>query len=760
MSEKNSEMEFLKEENKKLRELLGISNKERISERELNKAINKHSSNSDKIKLFRNLFKGREDVFAIRWENKFGKSGYSPECINRWKKGICGIPKIKCNECNHRKFKPISDQIIFDHLSGKIVVGIYPLMTGDLTNFLAIDFDKKEWQNDVTAFMKTNISLNIPAYIERSCSGNGVHIWIFFEKPALAEQARKLVSYLLTETMKTGKMLDMQSYDRLFPNQDKMPEGGFGNLIALPLQKKARYYGNSEFVNNDFQPFPDQWTFLSMVRKMKLSELSEIIKNYKTQQIKFDKSELKIENYLKLPKAVQKGEIQLIRYNQLYISKNYLPENLYYRLIRFATFSNPEFFIAQASRRSTYNIPRFITCSENLLNCIALPRGCLNNVNELFTELDLNFRIIDKRNEGKHIDARFVGQLYLKQEDAFKELIKHETGVLCASAGFGKTIIAAHLIAERKISTLVLVHRLEILEQWKEKLSVFIKGSEIGVIGGSQKRRTGEIDIAMLQTLRNKTRDYFDRYGQIIIDECHHIAAFSFEQILKKTTAKYVLGLTATPQRKDGHHPIIFMQCGPILYKTKEKTNDLNLKLFVRNTDIKVDEKIDSIQQIYAYLFKDEKRNLMIFEDVMNCLERKRYPLILTERNEHLEILKELFKGFVNNIIILQGGMGKKQKEETKKKLNSLPESEERIIIATGKYLGEGFDNTLLDTLFLTLPISWKGILQQYVGRLFRTHQKKTSIEVYDYVDKKITRLEKMFAKRKRAYKNLGFIEY
>ncbi len=731
----------LEEENKYLRKLLGLSENQEILARK-SKVINNLSSTEDKIKLFRSLFKGREDFFAQRWENK-GVSGYSPVCNNKWVKPKCGLPKIKCVNCQYRDFKPISDRVIYNHLSGVIVVGIYPIMDNDCCRFLAIDFDKKDWKKDVLAVYSTCMLLNIPSSIEISRSGKGAHLWIFFSEDITALLARKLGAHIISETLKTGNLLDLESYDRMFPNQDYLPEGGFGNLIALPLQKRARSFNGSVFVDTEFKPFKDQWAYLSLVNRLTKNDVDDILRNK--------------EIIIPVCDTNQRQKISIILSNQIYISKNGLPKHLYHKLLQLAVFSNPEFYIAQASRRSTHKIPRFIQCGNNLPQMLCLPTGLYEKVIETIVSNKLRYVIHDQRNKGKKIDCSFQGKLFPKQVQAFNELIKHEMSVLCASTGFGKTVLATKIICERKVNTLILVHRTELLNQWKEKLKIFTAGCEIGTLGATKSNQTLQIDIAMIQTLKNVSAQNIDQYGQIIIDECHHIAAFTFENILKKSKAKYILGMSATPNRKDGHHPIVFMQCGQIKYRSTTKLSfDSMIAYKIETGSNAVDGNITLAKQL-SILSEDFNRNNKICNDIAQALDKGRKPLLLTERVSHLKILEEKLSPICDKIIVLKGNMKTKAKETTKNKLASLSSNDKFIIIATGKYIGEGFDLPILDTLFLALPISWKGTLNQYIGRIVRTYENKTSIEVYDYVDGNIERLSKMYNKRKKAYKSLGF---
>ncbi len=743
-------------------------------------SLDNNSSPVDKIALFKSLFKGREDVFALRWTGKDGKGGYSPACSNQWNRELCKkYEKQSCFKCSNRKLSPLSDEIISEHLKGRIIVGIYPLLEDESCWFLAIDFDKKDWMTDVTEFRNTCNELNVSCYVEKSRSGNGAHCWFFFDKPIPARAARKFGSVLLTKTMERRHQIGLESYDRLFPNQDTMPSGGFGNLIALPLQKEARSRESSVFVDEEFKTVPDQWSFLSGIHKMSLYQieriisdlsqnspvLGELIKSEEESDYDIDFSVNKSDIIDNLPE-----EIIVILSNMLYIIKSGLPNKLINKIMRMAAFLNPEFYRAQAMRMPTYNKPRVITLSETNEKYIMLPRGCLDSLYCLAELYNIKITLLDRTNQGITQNFSFKGKLTYIQNLAAQEILKHDFGILSAATAFGKTVVAISLIAHKNTNTLIIVHRKQLLEQWKERLVAFlnISAESIGEIGGGKSKRTNIVDIAIIQSLNSngKIKEFIRDYGLVIVDECHHISAFSFEQVMKKVQAKYVYGLTATPIRKDGHHPIITMQCGKIRYKVDAKMlNKYSIvthKVIIRNTEFVIPEANNeklAIQTVYQMLSEDEKRNDMIFDDLLWALEEKRSPMVITERTAHLEYLEKRLKGFARNILVFKGKMGKKQLQSILTKLHSIPDNEERVILATGKYIGEGFDDARLDTLFLTMPISWKGTLQQYAGRLHRTHHDKTDIRIFDYVDQKVPVLMNMFKKRLKGYHGMGYEE-
>ena len=448
-------------------------------------------------------------------------------------------------------------------------------------------------------------------------------------------------------------------------------------------------------------------------------------------------------------------KINIVNANMVFIEKHGLLSAMLNRILRLAAFQNPEFYRAQAMRLSIYEKPRIIFCGEDFPDHVALPRGCLDDLLKLLKEHGIKPQIQNEQFFGHPIKASFKGELRDLQKEAVTELMKHNMGILSATMAFGKTVVAAWMIAHRRTNTLILVHRKQLMDQWKELLSMFLDlpSHSIGEIGGGKSKATGIIDIATIQTLHREgeVKPLVADYGHVIVDECHHVSAFSFEQVLKNAKAKYILGLTATPIRKDGHHPIITMQCGSIRYKvTAQQQKELTAfehAVIPRYTDFHLSEAHQrlGIQEIYSILIQDKKRNDMIFDDILNALEQRRSPLVLTERTEHLEEIEKRLKGFVKNIFVLRGGMSKKKREMLMTEMTHLPDSEERVILATGRYIGEGFDDSRLDTLFLVIPISWRGTLQQYVGRLHRSHHGKSVVQVYDYVDQDVPMLKRCF---------------
>ncbi|HKX31235.1 MAG TPA: DEAD/DEAH box helicase family protein [Blastocatellia bacterium] len=790
-----SECARLREENTRLRMLLSIQSGEtnspdhdlHLSQSPSQQLLPSQSASTSelspetKIKLFRGLFRGRDDVYALRWESRKGNSGYSPACIREWEQNNDGTFRLK-KDAVDREYVPLTDEVIRNHLTGKCTVGIYPLLMNETCWLLATDFDKKTWEDDARAFLETCRTLGVPAALERSRSGNGGHVWIFFDQPLAASTARKLRCVILTRTMEQRHQIGLDSYDRFFPNQDTMPKGGFGNLIALPLQHEPRAKGNSVFINENLQPHPDQWQFLTTLRRITANEVDSIIQEALRHGDLINvraslTDEQADEDPWTLPPSKKRMDkpiteplpekVRIVRGNLLYIEKAGLPSAMLNRLIRVAAFQNPEFYRAQAMRLSTFGKPRVIRCAEEFTHHIGLPRGCLDDVLTLLKSHDVKAELIDERFHGHQIEASFRGELRPLQQMAAAAMQPHDDGIICAPTAFGKTAIAAWLIAERKTNTLVLVHRQQLLDQWRERLASFmdLPIAEIGRIGAGKSVRTGFIDIGMIQSLNRKgeVKDAVADYGHIIIDECHHLSAFTFEQVMRQAKAKYVTGLTATPVRKDGHHPIIMMQCGPIRYHLSERKmaeiRPLQHTVVTRHTDFSLTNQSSdlSIQEIYRAIALDERRNGLIVNDILHEIEAGRSPLLLTERTDHLKLLTERLHGTVQHVIELKGGLGKKQRQQMADKLQAISDQEPRVILATGRYIGEGFDDARLDTLFLAMPISWRGTLQQYVGRLHRTHGDKRAVRVYDYVNYRVPMLTRMYEKRVRGYKAIGY---
>ena len=662
------------------------------------------------------------------------------------------------------------------------MIGVYPLLPDETCRLLAADFDGASWQEDVTAFVATCQRIGVPPAIERSRSGKGAHAWFFFSGPVPASVARQMGCYLLTETMSRRHQVGMASYDRLFPNQDTMPAGGFGNLIALPLQQKPRKEGNTIFVDDNFEPYPNQWAFLASFPRVSPEAVHAIAEEAaRTDRvigvpltISADEDESKpwTRPPSRKPAAVPiegplPTEVRAVLSQRLFVEKMGLPSLIINRIKRLAAFQNPEFYKKQKMRLSTATTPRVISCGEDHPEHVALPRGCRDDLSELLAGYNIPLALEDKRNEGEPVEFRFQGRLTGMQEEAVKVLLSHDDGVFVAPPGAGKTVVGAFLTAARGRNTLVLVHRKPILDQWVARLSSFlgVDPKTIGRIGGGKNLPTGRLDVAMIQSLVRKgnVNDLVARYGHVIVDECHHLPAVSFERVLAEVKGRYVTGLTATPYRRDGHQPIIHMQLGPVRFASSRQRHateqPFEQRLILRETNFGAGDlgPDAGIQEIYAVLAANEDRNMLIFDDVLKSLEEGRSPILLTERKDHLDLLAERFRKFTRHLVVLKGGMTARKRKEAMERLASIPCDEERLILATGRYIGEGFDDVRLDTLFLTLPVSWKGTLVQYAGRLHRHRPEKREVRIYDYVDRNVPMLARMFEKRMKGYRALGY---
>jgi superfamily II DNA or RNA helicase len=770
-----AECSALRRENEELRRQLAITPRAvPDSRRAPNGTVTNKSPADEKVALFRKLFRGREDLYAVRWIGKDGKAGYSPAALKDWSK-----PDAKGRP--QRTFLPMTDEVIYDHLTGKQTVGVYPLLTDESCWFLAADFDKEGWQEDAGVFLERCRANEVPAALERSRSGRGGHVWIFFSEATPAQLARKLGAALLTQAMDRRHQVGLDSYDRFFPNQDTMPKGGFGNLIALPLQFAPRQEGNSLFLDDAFVPHDDQWAFLSGLVRVSLEKVAAVVTEAErgggviglrmalTDESDGEDPWLRPPSRRKADAPIHEPmpkEVQVVRGDLVYVAKAGLPSAMLNRLLRIAAFQNPEFYRAQAIRLSTFGKPRVIRCGEDLAQHIGLPRGCLVEVVSLFEDHGITPVIRDERHPGRPISAKFHGELHPEQLEAADALLKHDEGVLAATTAFGKTVIAAHAIAKRGVNTLVLVHRRQLLDQWRERLALFLglDPAEIGTVSGGRKKPGGLVDVALLQSLNRKGEvpDFIGDYGHIVVDECHHLSAFSFETVLRRAKARFVLGLTATPIRKDGHHPIIFMQCGPIRFRVDARkhaaTRPFQRLVVPRPTGFRVAPDAElPIQQIYLELAANQSRNALIVRDVLAAIAGGRSPLILTDRTSHADAFAQSLQGQVTHVVMLKGGQSARERGIAAGALAAIPGDAQRVIIATGRYIGEGFDDSRLDTLFLASPVSWRGTLQQYVGRLHRLHDAKREVRVYDYIDGAVPVLARMFEKRRRGYEAVGY---
>lgn len=800
-----SQYEVLHKENEVLKSLLkshGIEYETRMKE-DMNKPIYSlvsvptiTLSIDERIRLFQSLFKGREDVFARRWFSKTtGKSGYQPVCINEWKQGICDKKKYRCVICPNRNFAPLTTQDMYRHLEGKDeyccdVVGLYAIMQDNNCAFLCADFDDKNckygYKEDVLAYVGVCREWLIPYAIERSRSGNGAHVWIFFEAPLPASKARRLGNAILTEAMTRNGQMSFNSYDRFFPNQDYLPEGGFGNLVALPLQGQARRKENSVFVDNDFLVYKDQWAFLYNLKKIQESTIDQLLRLHYQEEL--GKLSMSSENkpwVTPLPQNITQedfhAKVEIIKADKLYIPLKAVSAKVLNHLKRIAAFKNPEFYNKQVLRLSTYAIPRIISCFDITNEYLAMPRGCEDATRSFLNDNAVTYTITDKTNHGNKISVSFQGEEREEQLEAINALLPYTNGILHATTAFGKTVTAAAIIARKKVNTLILVHSKALLKQWYDRLTEFLnidypkheeknkRGrrkvfSPIGCFDSSGNTLHGIIDIALIQSCLDEdgVKPFVQDYGMVIVDECHHVSSITFEQVLMSIKVHTIYGLTATPIRKDGHQPIIFMQCGPIRFSTDVKSQiakqSFDRFLIPRFTSYNsiLEDRL-SIATLYKYLSEDEIRNNLIVEDICKAVNTRRTPIILTNRTAHVSVLAEKLKATIKNVISLTGAGTTREKREAMQRLQNIPDSEQLVIVATGKYVGEGFDYPRLDTLFLALPISWKGLLTQYAGRLHREYEGKKDVRIYDYIDIHEPICDSMYRKRLKGYAAIGY---
>ena len=728
----------------------------------------------EKIKLFMKLFCCRSDVFPRYWKNSHtGKAGYSPACSNEWKKGICFKPKVKCGTCIQQAFVPFTSDPVKGHLTGTMAIGSYAINEQDMCKFLAADFDKSTWKQDISAYSQAAAEMDIQVAVEISKSGNGAHAWIFFHDLLPARKARQLGDLILSKSMEAEMTLNLTSYDRFFPNQDLLPSGGFGNLIALPLQKKYRSKGTCVFIDDRFTEISNQWEYLSHVHCLKNNDVDVLLHEFiATDFLIKEHDEIAVaESILKETSGGMdekySGKIELTLKGQVGIPLRDLPGKILHKLKKIATFANPKYFETQRMRFSTWKIPKYIFCGDNDAENIYIPRGLLSNVQELLVDKGFSLITTDSRNQHDEIPISFSGTLFDYQHNAVRQMMKQEYGVLVAPTGTGKTIMAIQMIALRKCSTLILVHRSTLIDQWVESLCQFIPEVEkkhIGVLGTGRKKLKGTIDIAMLQSIANRENleQFTSKYDFLIVDECHRVPTVSFEPVLKHINARFVLGLTATPLRKDRFQSIIFMQCGPIRHTIR----DINLvnqerKVFFRSTSV-VDAGNDhTIQELWNIIVQSETRNKQIIQDIQHLLSIEKSPVILSDRTEHIDLLIKSLKEKDSNveILVLKGDLGKRDRMHIIHSVNLyISEKKSFCLFATSSLIGEGFDIPGLDTMLITMPISFKGRLTQYVGRLHRqSSSEQKEIIVYDYVDICSGMTISMFKKRITAYRKLGY---
>lgn len=758
------EVEALRVENARLRGLLGLDDRPReghaeawaptlLTEAATQPTLDESSSWDDKVGLFRSLFGARTDVFARRWESaSSGKSGWSPATKGRWSKGR--PPK------DHL---PLTDEVFATHLRGEDAIGIYPLLRGDTCALLVCDFDKGTWALDALAYLDACHRNGVPAALERSRSGDGAHVWVFFAAPVSAATARAMGAALLRQAMTARAELDLSSYDRFFPSQDFLPKAGFGNLIALPIQGGCAARGTTMFLDpTTMEPWPDQWAFLSSVARMApdaVEASADTLRPVNTGPTL---------SLAELAKAGGPPPPPVVRARlgaELSIERAGLPPAVVAGLKHLGSIINPEFFEKQRMRFSTWDTPRYISAYREDLEWLHLPRGLTGKVEDLFTELGSTLEIIDDRPDPPPTSFEFRGTLRPQQATAAADLVDHELGVLVAPPGAGKTVMACAVIAHHRTPTLVVVDRKELVDQWRARLHdhLGVDPADVGQIGGGRNKPTGVMDIAMIQSLsRRDDPSLLDRYGLIVVDECHHLPAVSFTTCMRTARTRRWLGLTATPYRRDKLEALIAFQCGPTRHEITpaavEGTELVRRELVVHQTDTEASkDEAAHIQQVFRVISEDKQRTAQICRDVHDACASGRTCLVLTQRTEHIDAIVTGLDTLGDTALVLKGGLGKKARAAVSDAIAARDPDAGIVLVATGSYLGEGFDWPELDTLFLAFPLAFKGRVVQYVGRLLRTHEGKHHVELHDYVDARIPVLDRMHTKRLPAYATLGF---
>ena len=720
--------------------------------------VDAKSSAEEKIALFRALFAGRDDVYATRWDNpRTGKAGWSPAVVG-------GPANAKRPD---REYLPLTDAVIEAHLSGRIHVGLYPLLPDDSCRLLACDFDGPSWPLDARAYQDAARALGIEAAVERSRSGDGAHVWILFAGRVPASVARRIGAHLLREAMTIRAELDLASYDRLFPAQDFMPKGSFGNLIALPLQGQCRRKGTTVFLDDALGPFDDQWASLSSLQRVVPAVANSMAEQLREVAAGPMEPAYRRPFHGDAPKPP--ASIHAVAGTMLAIDRIGLPPALVSSLKHLASLHNPEYYEKERLRFSTWNTPRLIRCYEETVDQLLLPRGLREAATGLAREAGSRLEVRETPSTAPAIDVRLRATLDTDQQAAFGELRDHDLGVLVAPPGTGKTVVGCAVIAHRATATLILVDRQPLLEQWRQRLQdhLGLNRRQVGAIRGGSGRLKGIVDVAMVQSLarRDDLRELTSDYGLVVVDECHHVPAVTFERVVRQISAPAWLGLTATPYRRDGLEGLITMYCGPVRHRMSGgSTEDDGIErvLAIHETehpdpDDRGGEASPAIQTVFRGLVEDDVRTGQICADIAAASRAGRNCLVLSQWTAHVRSIEARLDEFGVKPVVLVGGVGMKERREIIDALAGAQPGDGAVLVATGSLLGEGFDCPPLDTLFLAFPIAFRGRIVQYVGRVLRPLEGKQRIEVHDYVDAKVPVLARMLTKRLAAYATLGF---
>ena len=765
---------------------------------------------TDKIAsdFFMMFCRGRKDLYDLRYTNpKTGKNGYYTQCFNRWDRG-CHIQKkdgVRCKDCELRAYKPVTLPLIKAHMNGtdpngNDVVAIYPMLENNLCQLLVFDFDNHakgaeqedyantddRWKEEINALRRICKNLDVDAVVERSRSGRGAHLWIFFKEMIPARLARKFGFALLEKGAESVNLKSFKYYDRMIPTQDALPEGGLGNVIALPLQGMALKSGNSAFVDENWNAYEDQLKVLVGTRRLTRQEIDDYLSLwYSTGFTSEDNgTDAPWDKNSEIEAGSVKGVVRIVLADRIYIDSSGMSNKTKRQLRRMATFSNKQYFQNQAMDMPNYDESRFIYLGSDEGKYIVLPRGLREDIQKKFDNAGIRYKIEDKRTQGRELNISFKGELRESQIPAAETMLENETGILHAATAFGKTVVCCDMIARRGISTLILVDRADLMNQWIKRLDEFLdideelpeyqtktgrtrkRKSLIGNLQGAHDTLTGIVDVAMIRSLKKKDgfHPMLKEYAQVYFDECHHAASESAIEVLQEINAKYVYGVTATPKRGDGKEKINEFLLGPIRYRftAKDRAEEQNIDhlvypRFTRTVKPHHLSKTPYGNDAYELIRNNDVRDEQIIRDVADCVQAGRTPVVLTKYVDHANKLSERLKKYADRLILLTGANGTKARRAQVKELNEVDDSDSLILVGTGSLLGEGFDFPRLDTLFMATPVSGENVVEQYVGRLNRDYDGKENVIVYDYVDSHIPKFDKMYAARLKAYKKIGY---